>query len=102
MGRSLLKRQDFKRFCPNGGCMEGNQAKYSPSAAHISNGHPMLVKYLSCHSECRVSRKITFSFPLIIYRISSKLNINKSVPGSEFTVQKLLQIGSAQDVDRDF
>ena len=47
--------------------------KYSPFAAHISAGHPMLVKYLSCHSESKVSRKITFSFPLIINAIRSNL-----------------------------
>ena len=68
-------RARFFRFCPNGGCIEENQVKYSPFAAHISAGHPLLVKYLSCHSEYRVSRKITFSFPLIINVIRSKLNI---------------------------
>jgi hypothetical protein len=49
--------------------------KYSPFAAHISAGHPKLVKYLSCHSDSAVSRKITLSFPLIIYTISNSLNI---------------------------
>ena len=49
--------------------------KYSPFAAHISAGHPMLVKYLSCHSESKVSREITLSFHLIIYTIRSNLNI---------------------------
>jgi hypothetical protein len=41
-----------------GGCIEENLVKYSPFAAHISAGHPLLVKYLSCHPEYRVSRKI--------------------------------------------
>jgi hypothetical protein len=54
--------------------MEENQVKYSPFAAQISAGQPLLVKYLSCHSGYRVSRKITFSFPLIINVIRSKLN----------------------------
>ena len=75
MVQSPIKDSDFERFCPNGGCMEENQVKYSPFAAHISTGHSMLVKYLSCHPEKRVSRKITLPFPLIIYTISNKLNI---------------------------